>query len=76
MSALIALGAALFHHPDVARTANMDRCSGAVLFASSVDFGIWAVRVFSFTCCVFKPQSPYVNGCLDPGAFGTCVVPG
>ena len=76
MSALIALGAALFHHPDVARTAIWIAAIGAVLSPVLLILDLGRPRLFIHMLRVFKPQSPMSMGAWILAAFGTCVVPG
>jgi hypothetical protein len=76
MSALIALGAALFHHPDVARTAIWIGAIGAVLSPVLLILDLGRPRLFIHMLRVFKPQSPMSMGAWILAAFGTCVVPG
>ena len=76
MSALIALGAALFHHPDVARTAIWISAIGAVLSPVLLILDLGRPRLFIHMLRVFKPQSPMSMGVWILAAFGTCVVPG
>ena len=76
MSAVIALGAALFHHPDVARTAIWVAAIGAVLSPVLLTLDLGRPRLFIHMLRVFKPQSPMSMGAWILAAFGTCVVPG
>ena len=76
MSALIALGAALFHHPDVARTAIWIADIGAVLSPVMLILDLGRPRLFIHMLRVFKPQSPMSMGAWILAAFGTCAVPG
>src|SRR5262252_414615 len=76
MSALIALVAALFHHPDVARTAIWVAAIGAVLSPVLLILDLGRPRLFIHMLRVFKPQSPMSMGAWILAAFGTCVVPG
>jgi hypothetical protein len=76
MSALIALGAALFHHSDVARTAIWIAAIGAVLSPVLLILDLGRPRLFIHMLRVFKPQSPMSMGAWILAAFGTCVVPG
>src|SRR5438094_5578651 len=76
MSALIALGAALFHHPDVARTAIWIAAIGAVLSPVLLILDLGRPRLFINMLRVFKPQSPMSMGAWILAGFGTCVVPG
>jgi formate-dependent nitrite reductase membrane component NrfD len=76
MSASIALGAALFHDPDVARTAMWIAAIGAVLSPGLLILDLGRPRLFIHMLRVFKPQSPMSMGAWILAAFGTCVVPG
>jgi hypothetical protein len=76
MAALIALGAALFHHPDVARTALWIAAIGAVLSPVLLILDLGRPRLFLHMLRVFKPQSPMSMGAWILAAFGMCVVPG
>ena len=77
MSALIALGAGLFNHPDVARTAMWIAAIGAVLSPALLIFeGTKHQHVFINMLRVFKRQSAMSMGAWILAAFGMCVVPG
>src|SRR5437762_12418437 len=76
MSALIALGGTLFHHPDVARTAMWIAAIGAVLSPVLLILDLGRPRLFIHMLRVFKPQSPMSMGSWILTAFGMCVVPG
>jgi hypothetical protein len=76
MSALIALGAGLFNHPDVARTAMWIAAIGAVLSPALLILDLGRPYLFINMLRVFKPQSPMSMGAWILSAFGMCVVPG
>jgi hypothetical protein len=76
MSALIALGAALFHHHDVVRTAIWIAAIGAVLSPVLLILDLGRPRLFIHMLRVLKPQSPMSMGAWILAAFGTCAVPG
>ena len=76
MSAVIALGAALFHHPDVARAAVWIAAIGAVLSPVLLILDLGRPRLFINMLRVFKPQSPMSMGAWILAGFGSCVVPG
>ena len=75
MSAVIALGATLFHHPGVARTAIWVAAIGAVLSPVLLSLDLGRPRLFIHMLRVFKPQSPMSMGAWILAAFGMCVVP-
>src|SRR3954454_12886879 len=76
MSALIALGAALFHRPDIARTAMWIAAIGAVLSPVLLILDLGRPRLFINMLRVFKPQSAMSMGAWILAGFGSCVVPG
>jgi hypothetical protein len=76
MSAVIALGAALFHHLDVVRTAMWVGAIGAVLSPVLLILDLGRPRLFINMLRVFKPQSPMSMGAWILAGFGMCVVPG
>src|SRR5436190_21891688 len=76
MSAVIALGAALFHHLDVVRTAMWIAAIGAVLSPVLLILDLGRPRLFIHMLRVFKPQSAMSMGAWILAAFGMCVVPG
>src|SRR5947207_12356467 len=75
MSALLALGGTLFHHPDVARTAMWIAAIGAVLSPVLLILDLGRPRLFIHMLRVFKPQSPMSMGAWILAAFGMCVMP-
>jgi hypothetical protein len=76
MSAVIALGAVLFHHPDVAHTAMRIAAIGAVLSPVLLILDLGRPHLFINMLRVFKPQSPMSMGAWILAGFGMCVVPG
>jgi formate-dependent nitrite reductase membrane component NrfD len=76
MSALIALGALLFHHFDVARTAMWVAAIASVLSPILLILDLGRPHLFLHMLRVFKPQSAMSMGAWILAAFGTCVVPG
>src|SRR5438046_4227118 len=76
MSAVIALGALLFHHFDVARTAMWVAAIASVLSPILLILDLGRPRLFINMLRVFKPQSAMSMGAWILAAFGTCVVPG
>jgi hypothetical protein len=76
MSAVIALGALLFHHFDVARTAMWVAAIAAVLSPILLILDLGRPRLFINMLRVFKPQSAMSMGAWILAAFGMCVVPG
>jgi Polysulphide reductase, NrfD len=76
MSAVIALGALLFHHFDVARTAMWVAAIASVLSSILLILDLGRPLLFLHMLRVFKPQSVMSMGAWILAAFGTCVVPG
>jgi hypothetical protein len=76
MSAVIALGALLFHHFDVARTAMWVAAIASVLSPILLILDLGRPRLFINMLRVFKPQSAMSMGAWILTAFGMCVVPG
>jgi len=76
MSAVIALGALLFHHFDVARTAMWVAAIASVLSPILLILDLGRPHLFLNMLRVFKPQSAMSMGAWILAAFGTCVVPG
>src|SRR6266516_5057672 len=76
MSALIALGALLFHHFDVARTAMWVAAIASVLSPILLILDLGRPHLFLNMLRVFKPQSAMSMGAWIVAAFGMCVVPG
>lgn len=76
MSAVIALGAALFHHVDVAGTALWVAAISAVLSPVLLILDLGRPHLFINMLRVFKPQSAMSMGAWILAGFGTCVVPG
>ena len=76
MSAVIALGALLFQHFDVARTATWIAAIASVLSPILLIMDLGRPRLFINMLRVFKPQSAMSMGAWILTAFGMCVVPG
>ena len=76
MSAVIALGALLFHDFDVARTAMWVAAIGSVLSPILLILDLGRPRLFLHMLRVFKPQSAMSMGAWILAAFGMCVIPG
>jgi hypothetical protein len=76
MSAVIALGALLFHHVDVARTAMWVAAIASVLSPVLLILDLGRPHLFINMLRVFKPQSAMSMGAWILAAFGMCVVPG
>jgi Polysulphide reductase, NrfD len=76
MSAAIALGAALFHHADVARAAMWVATIAAVLSPVLLVMDLGRPHLFVNMLRVFKPQSAMSMGVWILTGFGACVVPG
>jgi hypothetical protein len=76
MSAVIAFGAMLFHHFDVARTAMWVAAIASVLSPILLILDLGRPRLFLHMLRVFKPQSAMSMGAWILAAFGMCVVPG
>lgn len=76
MSAVIALGATLFHHADVARTAMWVAAIGAVLSPVLLILDLGRPHLFINMLRVFKPQSAMSMGAWILTGFGMCVIPG
>jgi Polysulphide reductase, NrfD len=76
MSAVIALGALLFHHFDVARTAMWIAAIASVLSPILLIMDLGRPHLFINMLRVFKPQSVMSMGAWILTAFGMCVVPG
>jgi formate-dependent nitrite reductase membrane component NrfD len=76
MSAVIALGAMLFHHFDVERTAMWVAAIGSVLSPILLILDLGRPHLFINMLRVFKPQSAMSMGAWILAAFGMCVVPG
>ena len=76
MSAVIALGALLFQHLEVARTAMWVAAIASVLSPVLLIFDLGRPRLFINMLRVFKPQSAMSMGAWILAAFGMCVVPG
>src|SRR5262245_31136338 len=76
MSAVIALGALLFHHFDVAHTAMWVAGVAAVLSPILLILDLGRPRLFINMLRVFKPQSAMSMEAWILAAFGICVVPG
>src|SRR3954467_12700338 len=76
MSAVIALGALLFHDFDVARTAMWVAAIASVLSPVLLILDLGRPHLFIHMLRVFKPQSAMSMGSWILTAFGMCVVPG
>ena len=76
MSAVIALGALLFHNFDVARSAMWAAAIASVLSPILLILDLGRPRLFINMLRVFKPQSVMSMGAWILVAFAMCVVPG
>jgi hypothetical protein len=77
MSAVIASGAVLFHHVDLARAAMwLAAISGAVLSPVLLIMDLGRPRLFLNMLRVFKHRSAMSMGAWILSAFGACAVPG
>ncbi len=76
MSAIIALGAALFHHVDVARTALWIAAIASMISPALLILDLGRPHLFINMLRVFKPQSAMCMGAWILAGFGMCVVPG
>jgi hypothetical protein len=76
MSAVIALGAAVFQHADVARTAMWVAAIVVVLSPLLLILDLGRPHLFVNMLRVFKPQSAMSMGAWILTGFGACVVPG
>src|SRR6185369_6718339 len=76
MSAVIALGAMLFHHFDVARTAMWVAAITSMISPILLILDLGRPHLFINMLRVFKPQSAMSMGAWVLAAFGMCVVPG
>jgi hypothetical protein len=76
MSAVLGLGALLFHHFDVARTAMWVAAIASVLSPILLILDLGRSRLFINMLRVFKPQSAMSMGAWILVAFGMCVIPG
>jgi len=76
MSPVIALGALLFHHFDVARTAMWVAAIASVLSPILLILDLGRPLLFLNMLRVFKPQSAMSMGAWILAGFGMCVVPG
>jgi hypothetical protein len=76
MSAVIAMGALLFHHFDVTRTAMRIAAIASVLSPILLILDLGRPHLFINMLRVFKPQSAMSMGAWILTAFGMCVVPG
>jgi len=76
MSAVIALGALLFQHFDVARSAMWIAAIASVLSPILLILDLGRPRLFINMLRVFKPQSAMSMGAWILTAFGMCVAPG
>src|SRR5204863_6149288 len=76
MSAVIALGALLFQHFDVARTAMWVAAIASVLSPVLLILDLGRPHLFINMLRVFKPQSAMSMGAWILAAFGMCVGPG
>src|SRR5215469_4044983 len=76
MSAVIALGALLFQHFDVARAAMWVAAIASVLSPILLILDLGRPRLFINMLRVFKPQSAMSMGAWILTVFGMCVAPG
>ena len=76
MSAVIAFGALLFHHFDVARAAMWIAAIASALSPFLLILDLGRPHLFINMLRVFKPQSAMSMGAWILAGFGTCVVPG
>jgi hypothetical protein len=76
MSAVIALGAAVFDHTDVARAAMWVAAVAVVLSPLLLVMDLGRPHLFINMLRVFKPQSAMSMGAWILTGFGACVVPG
>jgi hypothetical protein len=77
MSAVIASGAIIFHHADLARAAMwLASIAGAILSPVLLIMDLGRPRLFLNMLRVFKHQSPMSMGAWILSAFGVCAVPG
>jgi hypothetical protein len=77
MSAVIASGAVLFHHVDLARTAMwIAAIAGAIVSPILLIMDLGRPRLFLNMLRVFKHRSAMSMGAWILTAFGACVVPG
>src|SRR5262245_56669711 len=76
MSAVIALGAMLFHHFDVARMGLWVAAIASMISPILLILDLGRPHLFINMLRVFKPQSAMSMGAWVLAAFGMCVVPG
>src|SRR3954447_21331147 len=76
MSAVVAFGALLFHHFDIARTAMWVAAIASVLSPVLLILDLGRPRLFINMLRVFKPQSVMSMGAWILVAFAMCVFPG
>jgi formate-dependent nitrite reductase membrane component NrfD len=76
MSAVIALGAMLFHHFDIARTGLWVAAIASVISPILLILDLGRPHLFINMLRVFKPQSAMSMGAWVLAAFGMCVVSG
>src|SRR5206468_10285540 len=77
MSAVIASGAAIFHHLDLARTAMWIACiAGAIVSPVLLIMDLGRPHLFLNMLRVFKHRSAMSMGAWILSAFGACAVPG
>src|SRR5713101_2166902 len=77
MAAVIASGAIIFHHVDLARTAMWVAClAGAILSPVLLIMDLGRPHLFLNMLRVFKHRSAMSMGAWILSAFGACVVPG
>src|SRR6266550_664968 len=77
MSAVIASGAIIFHHVDLARAAMwVASIAGAILSPVLLIMDLGRPHLFLNMLRVFKHRSPMSMGAWILAAFGTCAVPG
>lgn len=76
MSAVIALGALLFHYFDVLRTAMWVAAIASIISPILLTLDLGRPHLFLHMLRIFKPQSAMSMGAWILAAFGVCVVPG
>ena len=69
MSAVIALGALLFHHFDVARTAMWVAAIASVLSPILLILDLGRPHLFHQHAASIQTAIGHVDGCVDPGGF-------
>ena len=76
MAALIALGASIFHHVDLARMSILLAVIGAILSPILLTLDLGRPRLFLNMLRVFKYKSPMSVGAWVLTVFGLCTIPG